>query len=71
MKQTSLIVAMVVVALVGFTGGSINTSAPLGTVPGAGSWFSFSQADASPYRRSVRRTARRTSRRTAARHSYY
>jgi len=64
MKTTLLTFAMVVVAAVGFTGGSINTS-------GTGGWISFSQAEASPYRRSVRRTARRTSRRTAHRNSHY
>jgi hypothetical protein len=64
MKTTLLTFAMGLVAALGFTGGSIDTSA-------TGGWFSFSQAEAAPYRRSVRRTARRTSRRTAHRNSHY
>ena len=63
MKFVISFCVMSVVAVVGWVGGSVNTS-----VPG---WFSFSQVEATPYRRSVRRTARRTSRRTATRHSYY
>ena len=62
MKSILMIGVMALVMVVGFTGGSINTS-----VPG---WLSFQQAEAEPYRRSVRRTARRTSRRTAHRNSY-
>ena len=54
---------MVLVASVGLVGGSIDTS-----VPG---WISFNQAEASPYRRSVRRTSRRTSRRVSRRHGGY
>jgi len=59
MKITPLTFTMAIVAAVGFSGGSIDTTAP--------GWLSFSQAEADPYRRSVRRTARRTSRRTARR----
>ena len=55
--------AMVLVAAAGLVGGSIDTS-----VPG---WISFNQAEASPYRRSVRRTSRRTSRRVSRRHGGY
>lgn len=51
MKTILLMTAMFLVLLVGFAGGSINSSAP--------GWVSLSQAEASPYRRSVRRTARR------------
>ena len=50
MKTTLLTFAMVVVAAVGFTGGSINTS-------GTGGWLSFSQAETSPYRRTARRNS--------------
>ena len=67
MKFVVTSVVMVFVAVIGFTGGSIDTNAP--------GWLTFQKAEASPYRRSVRRTARRTSRRTSrrvsARHNYY
>lgn len=56
--------AAVTIGALGFIGGSIDTGNP-------GGWYRLQQAEASPYRRSVRRTARRTSRRTAARHDYY
>ena len=56
-------VCMTLVAFAGLMGGSINSSTP--------GWVSFNQADASPYRRSVRRTSRRTSRRVSRRHSGY
>lgn len=67
MKFSITAVAMMVVVMLGFTGGRIDSSAP--------GWLTFQKAEAGPYRRSVRRTARRTSRRTArrvsARHNYY
>jgi len=67
MKFSITSVVMMLVVMLGFAGGSIDTS-----VPG---WVTFQKAEASPYRRSVRRTARRTSRRTSrrvsARHNYY
>ncbi len=63
MKIVFLYTAIVVVALAGFVGGSMNTSAP--------GWVGFSQAEAGPHRRSVRRTSRRTARRTSRRHSHH
>jgi len=60
-KLVKMSVVMAVVAATSLLGGGINTSTP--------GWISFNQAEASPYRRSVRRTSRRTSRRTAYRHS--
>jgi hypothetical protein len=62
LKTVVLGVSVAVVAAVGFVGGSVDTGAP--------GWMTLQQAEASPYRRSVRRTSRRTSRRTAHRHSY-
>ena len=62
MKTILLASTITLVALLGFTGGSINGSAP--------GWLSFSEAEASPYRRSVRRTTQHPPRRTTARHSY-
>jgi len=55
--------AITLIAGLSFIGGSIDT--------GVKGLITFQQAEASPYRRSVRRTARRTSRRTARRNSYY
>ena len=63
LKAITMTSAAVVIATLGFVGGSIDSS-----VPG---WVTLQQAEASPYRRSVRRTARRTSRRTAHRNSHY
>ncbi len=63
LKSIALSTSMAAIAVLGFTGGTIDSS-----VPG---WVTLQQAEASPYRRSVRRTARRTSRRTARRNSYY
>jgi hypothetical protein len=64
-KQKSLLfgVSIAVVAGFGFVGGSIET--------GVKGFVAFQQAEASPYRRSVRRTSRRTARRTSRRHGYY
>lgn len=53
-------VSIALVAGFGFVGGSFDT--------GVKGFVSFQQAEASPYRRSVRRTSRRTARRTASRY---
>ena len=63
MRAFILFLAIAAVALAGFVGGGVDTS-----IPG---WFSISQAEAGPHRRSVRRTSRRTARRTSNRRNYY
>lgn len=65
MKHLIILTTTIVVVASGFLGVKVDTST---SSPG---WISFNEAQASPYRRSVRRTARRTSRRTAHRHHYY
>lgn len=64
MKKFFLLYTLLLAAMLGFLGVKIDTSREQG-------WISFSQAEAGPYRRSVRRTARRTARRTSRRHNYY
>ena len=63
LKSVVLGISITVIAAVSFVGGSVDTR-----IPG---WMTLQQADAGPYRRSVRRTARRTARRTSRRHSHY
>ena len=62
-RITILGMSMAIVFAAGLFGGSVDTR-----VPG---WMTLQQAEAGPYRRSVRRTARRTARRTSYRHDYY
>lgn len=62
-KSVILGMSIAAIATVGFVGGSVKTGGP-----GLGLTVTLQQAEASPYRRSVRRTARRTSRRTASRY---
>lgn len=63
MKRLIMLATMTVVIASGYLGVRMDTSVPV--------WFSVSEAEASPYRRSVRRTARRTARRTSYRHNAY
>lgn len=63
LKSLAFGASITLVAGFSFVGGSIDT--------GVKGFVTFQQAEASPYRRSVRRTARRTSRRTARRNSCY
>jgi hypothetical protein len=63
LKSLMFGVSIALVAGTGFVGGSLDT--------GVKGFVSFHEAEAGPYRRSVRRTSRRTARRTSRRHSYY
>jgi hypothetical protein len=65
MRVKSVVLGMSIVLIggLGFVGGSMDT--------GVSGWVTLQQAEASPYRRSVRRTSRRTARRTSARHGGY
>lgn len=63
LKTVVLGMSIAVVAALGFIGGSVDTR--------VSGWMTLQQAEAGPYRRSVRRTSRRTARRTSHRHSYY
>ncbi len=61
-KSLVLGMSMAVIAGIGFVGGSVDTR--------LSGWMTLQQAEAGPYRRSVRRTSRRTARRTSYRHGY-
>ena len=65
LKTMVLGMSIALVAALGFIGGSVDTR--------VSGWMTLQQAEAGPYRRSVRRTARRTSRRHGSyhRHGYY
>lgn len=63
LKTMVLGMSIALVAALGFIGGSVDTR--------VSGWMALQQAEAGPYRRSVRRTARRTSRRTVYRHGSY
>jgi len=63
LKSLVFAASLATVGGLGFVGGSLDTQ--------RSGWVGLQQAEASPYRRSVRRTARRTARRTSVRYGGY